>query len=499
MIVEAAWKPEPKQALALACPAFEMLYGGSKGGMKTSFLVACPSPVLALADRKFRETGRLQKKCRTIMFRKNLEDLKDAIAKSFEIYPVLDPEMGTAGWHEKEKYWAFTSGATVEMRHLDGPTDHEAYNGNEFVVLLFDEVQFISYQAYSFLLAQVRSSDPDYRKMCMVRCTANPGGPYGDWVKRHFKVDEHPEGGKIFEVTTTLGDGRVKTTTRAFIRSYLRDNPHLDPDGSYEARLRTTMSADEVKMYLDGDFDCVSGAFFSSLLKPNVHFVKSKPIPSNWEMMFSIDWGSTEPACCLVGARDNDNRVWIIDEEHGPGVTGKTFGQRLATMWKHQKWCKDGRKFKTDEFWGVIDKQAMDRYGSESTAANGIQESGFRIFPADKLPGERKVGINGIKERLLLDKDNQPQVIIFEDRCPNLVRALKAINSQAPADPEDYADRSPLSHAIDAMRFMIMKWPVRTAKPEDKTDIEVARWNRILRKAKADADDEERIGTGYGD
>jgi hypothetical protein len=33
------WSPQPKQAEALSCPAFEMLYGGAAGGGKTDFLI----------------------------------------------------------------------------------------------------------------------------------------------------------------------------------------------------------------------------------------------------------------------------------------------------------------------------------------------------------------------------------------------------------------------------------------------------------------------------
>jgi len=490
------WEPLPKQAVALACPAFELLYGGAKGGGKTAFLVASVTPILQLAHEKWTKTGVKQHKCRIMVFRKNLEDLKDFIAKTHEVYPFLDPEMGTTGYHKNEKTWTFTSGATVTMRHLDGPTDHLGYNGNEFVAVLFDEVQFISYEAYSFLVAQVRSNDPDYRRVLSVRCTANPGGPHGDWVKKHFFIDECPQGSKIFTVDVTLPDGRKVKTTRAFIRSYLKDNRWIDPDGTYEARLRSMMSPDEVRMYMDGDFDVVAGAFFSYLIKPALHFALSRPIPGNWDMMFGIDWGSTSPACTLWAARDQDNRVYVIDELHRPGVTGRTYGEVMRDKYRHQKWSRE-KVWRPDEFWGVIDTQAMDRYGSESTAAAGIMEHGFRIFPADKLPGERKIGINQIKERLLPDRTGAPQLVIFEDRCPNLVRALKQISSCAPEDPDDYDPTSSLAHAVDALRFLLMKWPVRSALEEHPMDAEVARWNRILKSQRSQQTETTSMTGGY--
>ncbi len=481
------WKAEPKQKLAMECPAFELLYGGSKGGMKTAYLVACVLELLRRAHEKWEATGQKQKKCRIIVFRKNLEDIKDFIAKTFELYPHFDPTMGTDGFHVKDKYWEFTSGATVEMRHLDGPLDHEGYQGNEFVAVLFDEVQYISYEAYSFLVAQVRSSDPDYRALLMVRCTANPGGPHGDWVKRYFFVDECPKGGKLFDVETTLRDGRSITIRRAFIRSYLADNPYLDPDGRYEAQLRATLSPEQVRMYLDGDFDCVSGAFFAHLLKPQVHFQKSRPLPANYEMVHSTDWGADAPACTHWGAKDPDGRVYIIDELHQPGVTGRLYGEAMREKYKHQKWSS-GHIWKPEDFWGVIDTQAMDRYGSEATAAAGIMEKGFRIFGAQKNPGERAIGINQMKERLTLDRKGQPQIVIFEDRCPNLTRALKGIQSK-PLDPDDYDPRSPLAHAIDSYRFLHMVWPVQAVDETHPMDAEVARWQRITKAQRSTSDD----------
>lgn len=482
--------PTPVQAAGLSCPAFELLMGGSKGWGKTFFLAICPATILQVAHEKFLKTGRPQRKCRVMVFRKNLDDLKDFLAKTFEIYPLLDPK---AEYNKNEKTWTFESGATIELRHLDGPNDHLSYNGNEFVALLFDEVNYISYDAYRFLVAQVRSSDPDYQKLLMVRSTANPGGPHGDWVKAHFFVDRHPKGGKIIDVPVKLSDGTEMKISRAFIRASLKDNPHLPKD--YEAQLRATMNDDEVRMFIDGDFDVVAGAFFSSLIKPSVHFVDSRPITGSWDMIFGMDWGSASPAAWYLGSRDPDGRVYIIDELHEPGVTGRVFGEKLVRKFNRQTWSAE-RKWKVDDFYGVIDKQAMDNYGSEATAADGIASYGFRIFEAKK---DRKIGINQIKERLLLDEKSLPRLIIFKDRCPKLVEAIKSIRSLAPKDPDDYDSSSPHSHALDGLRFLLMEWPLDTYT--DDSDKELSQWEALMRKRKSAVDDRERpsMTTGYGD
>lgn len=466
------WKPLPKQSLAMACPALELLYGGEKGAAKTDYLAACWIPLLNLAQKKFELTGRKQHKCRIVVFRKNLDHLKDFIAKTHGLYPYIDEK---ASFNVNYKTWHFESGATLECRHLDGPEDHRGFHGNELVGTGWDQVEQIPYEQYSFVNANCRSSDPDYHRSRMIRCTANPGGY--DWLIQHFGIDKFPDGGRIFNHEIKNSDGSIHKISRAFIKARLRDNPYLPPD--YEAQLRASMTEDEVAMYLEGDWFRVAWSYFSKLLRPRTHFVKSYPVPSSWEFRYSIDWGSTNPACWLLGARDNDGRLYIIDELHKPGVTGRRFGEDLKDKYARQKWSD--KTFRVDDFWGVIDKQAMDKYGSEETAAAGIMEWGFNIFPAKK---DRDAGCNQLKERLLLDKNDDPQIVIFEDRCPNLVRALSGIKSQAPKNPDDYDDGSDLSHAIDALRFLVMEFPVRKQEEIDPRDRKVREWNDYLKAAR---------------
>lgn len=486
--IPVGWKPLPKQWLAMRAPARELLYGGEKGAAKTEFLVACWLKLLALAQRKFDATGIPQMKCRIIIFRKNLDDLKDWIAKSHLIYKLAYPG---AVWHVNDKTWTFPSGATITVRHLDGPTDHLGYHGQELIGIGFDQVEQISWEAYSFICLNCRSGDPEYHAARMIRSTANPGGY--DWVATHFKIDECPEGGKVFKIEVTNADGSKHYITRVFIRARLRDNPYLSAD--YEAQLRSLMNEDEIAMYLEGDFFRVAGSFFSRFLRPKVHFIKSRPIPGSWEMSFSIDWGSDAPASMHVGALDNDRRLWVIDELHCPGQTGSIYGEKMREKWRHQAWSKD-RVWDVGDFYGVIDDQAMDDYGTGTAAADGIIAKGFRIWPANK---DRLAGCNQMKERLLMNRRDEPQVVIFEDRCPELVKALSKIKSNAPEKPDEYDPKSDYAHACDDFRFLCMRFPLRKEREAEKADAEFARWQQIIAAQKRAAPDTERMSGGYDD
>jgi len=488
-----AWKPLPAQELAMTCPAREVAYAGEKGAGKSEWLAACWFPLLTLAHKKWQETGRPQHRCRIIIFRKNMSHLEDLIAKTKFLYPLFDPAMGIAGWNINKSRWTFSSGATVEFHHLDGPNDHLGYHGQELVGIGFDQIEQTEEHVYRFIIANLRSGDSDYHANRMVRCTANPGG--FDWIIPYFHIDQCPQGGKVFVDKITNSDGSVHEYTRCFIRAKLRDNKHLPAD--YEAQLRATLTEDEVAMFLEGDFFRVAGSYFSKFIRPKLHFQKSRPLPSSYEWRYGIDWGSTNPACWLLAARDNDGTVYIVDELHRPGISGRHFGELLARKFANQNWCED-KHFAVDEHWGVIDKQALDKDNGDATAGAGIMECGFRLFPAQK---NREAGCNQLKERFLLNADGSPRLVVFEDRCPNLVRALSAIKSQAPKDPEDYEEHSPHSHAVDALRFVLMEMPVDTVSPKDPRDVEVERWLKYMRDSQRAKQPTDRYTTttGYGD
>jgi len=463
--------------MALKCPVDELMYGGQKGGGKSDYIIMAAYEQMALADRKFRETGRRQRG-RAVLFRKNLKRLDELIMRSKELFPHIDPGMAKradCGYFEAKKRWVFTSGYVFDFDHLDGPGDHEAYQGQEITALLFDQVEEIEYDIYQYLGAQVRTKDDDMRKLLMIRCTANPGGKYAAWVKEYF-VTPHKAGNKIISDVVALSRGRTKTITKAFVPARLSDNRYLDDDPAYEARLRK-LPKHMQQMYLEGDWDTVVGAFFSELLVPRTHFMPSFPSPPSWEIKFGMDWGTVSPACVVFGTRDNDGNVYIIDEIYGPGVTGRLFAERFKKRLSNQKWSPS-KKWEIDEMYGLLDYEAWSKKGEDGpTAAVSMINAGMRLFRANK---DVKAGIEQILERLSLT-DNAPKMYIFEDRCPNLCRELKTIAAD-PREPDRY-DTDGSDHSIDALRYLLIDWPIGT-KPEkdDKGDRDVERWLELSRR-----------------
>jgi hypothetical protein len=489
--INIAWKPEPRQELALGCPAFELGFGGSKGGGKTDFLVASPIPQIQLAHQMWIETGQ-QQRGRAIIFRKNIKNLADITVRCKELYPLIDPNMGLGGWNKIERKWTFSSGYTVELAHLNDPDDHLGYNGQEITALLFDQAEELPEDVIDFLIMQVRSSNPRMRELLMVRYTANPGGPYGAWFKKRFIEGCKPYGSIVRE-HIKLRSGKTKEVTRAFLESRLEDNKYLAESGDYEARIRR-LPLHMQKMYLDGDWDVVVGAFLSHVWDRSVHVRKSFSIPSTWDLKMGGDWGSTAPACVLVGAKDHDGNVWIIDELYTPGISGRTFGEKLWRKFERQKWSLQ-RRWEVQDIYMLMDRGARANSGADGRYSNpsaGIASWGFRIFDANK---DRAAGNEQVIERLLRGPDGKPSLYIFEDRCPNLVRTLPLLMAD-PHDPEDVATTGE-DHAFDSIKYLLLDWPVQ--KRYVKKDQDVERWMRIAEERANRREPRDDISTGYGD
>lgn len=493
---EVFWRANPRQDVALSCPAFEILFGGQKGGGKSDVVIAKPIELIMLAHKIWLETGQRQERCRIVIFRKNLGHLTDLITRAKEIYPKLDPAVGIDGWNKQEKRFVFSSGAFVEFAHLDGPDDHQGYNGQELRGICIDQAEEISFEVVQFLRAQVRTSDPRYADALFVFYTANPGGKHAQWVKDYFIKTCQPN--KLITEEVRLSDGRVQKWTKAFIPSALKDNPYLNADGRYEANLRKLPEHMQA-MYLAGDWDAVVGAFFAHVLRREIHFINSFPIPDSWEIKGGLDWGSTAPASAHWGTRDEDDSVYIIDELYGPGITGRTFGEKVVKKFANQKW--GNRKWSLDDVYFLLDWSSFARNGSDGLSpGDGLIASGLRIFDANK---NRASGVEQFLERLQLrpvqvDGETRmlPKLYIFADRCPNLCRTLPMLMASK-ADPNDI-DTDQEDHAYDSVRYLLMDWPVDTrAKPND-ADADVARWLRLAKARQREAKVERYLQGGYG-
>ena len=137
-----------------------------------------------------------------------------------------------------------------------------------------------------------------------MRCTANPGGVGGWWVKKmYIDAAEHNHTFAATDLDTgkplTYPAGHDKEGEplfyRRFIPARLTDNPYLMADGQYEAMLLSLPEV-ERKRLLDGDWDVAEGAAFPEFSRTR-HVVDPIELPANWPRIRAADYGYSSPSC----------------------------------------------------------------------------------------------------------------------------------------------------------------------------------------------------------
>ena len=234
----------------------DVLYGGAAGGGKSFALLADPLRYCHNPNH------------RGLLLRRTLDELTELIDKSKQLYPKAFPG---AIFREAKSTWVFPSGATLWFTYLDRDKDVTRFQGQAFNWIGIDEItQYPNSYVWDYLRSRLRSTDPELQKNLTMRCTANPGGVGGWWVKKMY-IDAHEPnkafGAKDLETGRTFvwPDNHPKAGQplfyRKFIPARLTDNPFLMADGQYEAMLRSLPEVERRRL-LEGDWDVAEGAAF---------------------------------------------------------------------------------------------------------------------------------------------------------------------------------------------------------------------------------------------
>lgn len=341
------WRPNSdKQRMALLRPEFEIFYGGAKGGGKSycgiGWLIN-GNPQVPLDKATPTDLSYIENPLyRGIALRKNHIDLGDWIDKARTVYLQLGAEF-------TEGEFRFKSGAKIVTGHLGDESSYEKYFGRELHRIFIDELTFIeSKKLYLRVLSCCRSTVAGIRPQIL--STGNPGGPGTRWVKDRF-ITPRIKGGAIAEPMTPLAETywnpvlkKNVQITRIFIPSKAIDNPDLmREDPLYITRLEMQPEA-ERRAYLDGDWDALSGQFFSEYRPrgPIGSEVSNFPaarhvIPSTstellpyWHRWIGMDWGYSHDSAVFWACQHPDHRVYVYREAVMSKVGAEEWGALLA-------------------------------------------------------------------------------------------------------------------------------------------------------------------------
>jgi hypothetical protein len=443
--VSVVWQPQPgPQALAISARfILELLFGGARGGGKTSFLLG---DYLQDIEQGPGWAG--------ILFRRSYPELEEVIVQGKEMYLPLG-----AHWKVADRTFVFPTGSTLKLRHIANDDDAMLYQGHQYPWIGFDELgNWPSLNAYNRLKACVRSTDPAITHK-RIRATANPGGPGHHAVRAYF-IDHYPAG--MERIISPEGN------TRMFIPSRVSDNKILmQADPQYVSRLREVGSPELVKAWLEGDWNVITGAYFPEFTTSR-HVIEAFVVPPHWLHFMSGDWGSASPFSFHWHAV-SDGTAGPAGLPKGAVVTyrewyGAVHGMiNTGLRWPASR-VAQGIKARTPTgekiTYRVLDPSAFKQDGGPSHA-EVMARAGVFFRPADN---SRLAGWNAVRERLTgidadPDVDNGVGIPMWYcfNTCPALIRTLPALQHDS-KNPED-CDTDAEDHAPDDLRYGLMSRP----------------------------------------
>jgi hypothetical protein len=444
------WEPQPgPQTSLLSCPVEDVLFGGARGGGKTDGL---------LGDWLSHE-DLWGEHARGILFRRTYPELEEIQERASALFGPIAP----GGWHGTSRTWRFRSGARLKFRHMDRDADADKYQGHSYTWLGLDELtHWPSPVPIDKLWATLRSA---HSVPCVLRATANPGGPGHNWVKARYIDPAAPYVPHVDDIGTT----------RVFIPSRLEDNPILgEGDPSYWRRVEAAAGGNEalLKAWREGRWDIVAGGAFDDVWRPDRHILSVFGVPSDWTIFRAFDWGSSRPFSVGWWAKANGSEAELPD-----GRSFKPPGRSLVRVGEWYGW--DGKRPNTgirmtdsEIGRGIVEREKelgirervrpgpadpsiFSADPGKTAPSDALAAQGARFTKADASAGSIQRGTEAIRRMLREAAKNRPEApgLWVVDSCRQWIRTVPVL-PRSQTKPEEY-DTSAEDHIADETRYAI--------------------------------------------
>ena len=407
-------------------------YGGARGGGKSHWLLAQMG-----VDDCQRVDGL---KC--LLLRKvgkaNLEHFEDLRRRLFGELP-----------HEFSAFrgiLTFANGSRIIAGHFQNEKDIDAYLGLEYDVIGIEEATTLTSRKYQDITTCCRSSKPNWRPR--IYSTTNPGGVGHAWYRAKF--------------VAPMVEKRQSDTL--FIPARVTDNSFSNPE--YRQVLEN-LTGWQKRAWLDGDWDIAAGQYFTTFRR-DVHVIDDFDDTRAVEWFAALDYGFAHYTVCLLGCRDGDGNIFIVDEHaerlwlpqrHAAGIKGMLARHKVIA----ERGLRSAERVETrplelgDLKRFVAGADVFSRQGDGTTVAQQYERQGIRLRVAnmDRLNGWAELmqgwgdPENGIRPTLFIHK-----------RCGRLIETLPTLQHD-PNRPEDVlkvdADEEGVGgdDAADALRYLV--------------------------------------------
>jgi phage terminase large subunit len=400
-------------------------YGGARAGGKSHWLLAQMG-----ADDCQRRPGL---KC--LLLRKvgkaNLEHFEDFRGRLFQHLPHE--------FNASRGILTFANGSRIVAGHFQCEKDVDAYLGLEYDVIGIEEATTLSERKYLDIATCCRSSKSDFRPR--IYSTTNPGGVGHAWYKKLFVAPHHERRNRL----------EPQSGTTRFISARVTDNRFNNPDYPKQLALLTGWQR---RAWLDGDWDIAAGQFFTTFRR-DVHVIDEFDRLRATEWFAAMDYGFTHHTVVLLGCRDGDGNIYVIDEHAERRWLPERHAAAIRVMLQRSGLrCEDLSRF-------VAGTDVFSSHPGGTTIAKQYHELGLRLQRAhmDRINGWAEV------QRRLGDPDCGIQPTLFiHARCARLIDTFPALQHD-PARPEDVLkvdmdeEGTGGDDAADALRYLVHSRP----------------------------------------
>jgi hypothetical protein len=433
--------PSAKQNVFHLAAEPNVLYGGAAGGGK-SHAIRMDAYMRCMSQPGYR----------ALLLRRTWRELETT---HIERVIAEAPQLG-ATYYKSEYRLRFPNGSVIEFGHVEDDRALSQYLSTEYDAIYFDELVSFTERQFKFIASRARSTKPGVRPV--IRAGTNPGGANSEWVKRYFITkDVDPE-----------RDPDYNPDDYRYIPATLRDNPYIDK--SYESRLRALPSEALRRAYLEGDWNCFEGQYFTEF-RPQDDYgnpwhvvdelptIDGRPVDElPWiEQFRALDWGYRDPGVCGWYAVLPDGRIIKTQEyvfkEQTPSQVAREIKARTHGRVRYT--VADPKIFTHDVGESI----------AETLARNGV--------PCLRADNDRINGWARLHEWLVSTTvgggdRSIPMLQFCAATCPYSIRTIPAMVVDD-HKPEDLRTKGTEDHAADETRYAVMsRPPLRSSREKYK-------------------------------
>jgi len=213
-----------------------------------------------------------------------------------------------------------------------------------------------------------------------------------------------------------------------------RDNPFIDQVG--RAVRMAGFGKHEQAARQGGKFVALEGRVYDDFAR-STHLVPAAEVPKEWLRYAAIDFGTSNPFCCVLAALDpTDNVLHVLAVHYQAGWTWERQAVALRAMFDRHGW--------PETTWADPE---------EKNGRIQLGQAGISNIAAVK---DVRPGINAVASRLARDANGNVHLVIHAEESMPLVREIEGYVWAPRTGVRDAPDMPVKAndHAMDAVRYL---------------------------------------------